>query len=103
MHLHFKTGVCNSTVIIFVIILVLILLIIFILLYTNTRLSFVFFAHSLARSRALSLSLARALSLVFWQLCGYSFAFKHLDKRQVIVSSAKGAVTQVYIKQTHTH
>ena len=29
------------------------------------------------------------------QLCGYTFALKHLDKRQVVISSPKGAVTQV--------
>eukprot|EP00291_Cryptomonas_curvata_P026829 CAMPEP_0172175338 /NCGR_PEP_ID=MMETSP1050-20130122/14171_1 /TAXON_ID=233186 /ORGANISM="Cryptomonas curvata, Strain CCAP979/52" /LENGTH=452 /DNA_ID=CAMNT_0012847427 /DNA_START=1 /DNA_END=1355 /DNA_ORIENTATION=+ len=27
-------------------------------------------------------------------LCGYKFAFNHLDKRQVVVTSAKGAVTE---------
>jgi hypothetical protein len=33
------------------------------------------------------------------QLCGYTFAVKHLDKRQVIISSAKGAVTQVRCRE----
>jgi len=50
-------------------------------------------AHPLFKRQGSHLTMEKEISLRD-ALCGYTFALKHLDKRMVVISSAKGAVTQ---------
>lgn len=50
-------------------------------------------AHPLFKRQGPHLTMEKDITLRD-ALCGYTFSFKHLDKRMVVCSSAKGAVTQ---------
>ena len=50
-------------------------------------------AHPLFKRQGPHLTMEKDITLRD-ALCGFTFAIKHLDKRQVVVSSAKGEVTQ---------